>query len=391
MNKLKVALSTIGKFHTFDLARALFRHDSLAGIYTGYPRFKLKNEGVPAPLIHTFPYLHAPYMGFRWRHLLAIKVQREWEYWDRVSFDRHVAKNIVPCDVFSGLSGSALITGRVVKRRGGIYVCDRGSCHIRMQDRLLREEHARWGLPYRAIDPRIIAREEDEYDLSDAITIPSGFVYRSFVECGISPEKLRVVPYGVNLERFHKVADPDPTRFDVLSVCALSLRKGVPDLLKAFSMVTHKNKTLTLAGNYDPAFVAWLGKMNLLSDKVIILGHVPQQKLKQVMSRSHVLVLASIEEGLSMVLAQAMACGCPVVATANTGAQDLFTDGKEGFICPARDDRMLADRLQQLADSPDLQGRMSAASLLKVTGIGGWHQYGLSMISAFQDQLVRAG
>jgi len=156
-------------------------------------------------------------------------------------------------------------------------------------------------------------------------------------------------------------------------------------------MVTHKNKTLTLAGNYDPAFVAWLGKMNLLSDKVIILGHVPQQKLKQVMSRSHVLVLASIEEGLSMVLAQAMACGCPVVATANTGAQDLFTDGKEGFICPARDDRMLADRLQQLADSPDLQRRMSAASLHKVTGIGGWHQYGLSMISAFQDQLVRAG
>jgi glycosyltransferase involved in cell wall biosynthesis len=71
-----------------------------------------------------------------------------------------------------------------------------------------------------------------------------------------------------------------------------------------------------------------------------------------------------------------MACGCPVIATPNTGSEDLFTDGKEGFIVPPRDAVVLADRLQQLADDPALQQRMSAAALNRVRHLGGWNDYG---------------
>ena len=42
-------------------------------------------------------------------------------------------------------------------------------------------------------------------------------------------------------------------------------------------------------------------------------------------------------KGMALVQGQAMACGCPVIATTNTGAEDLFTDGVEGFIVPIRD------------------------------------------------------
>jgi glycosyltransferase involved in cell wall biosynthesis len=94
------------------------------------------------------------------------------------------------------------------------------------------------------------------------------------------------------------------------------------------------------------------------------------------MSRSHVLALASVEEGLALVQGQAMACGCPVVATMATGAEDLFTDGVEGFIVPDRDAAALAGRLQQLADDPALRGRMSAAALARVKHLGGWDRYG---------------
>ena len=45
-----------------------------------------------------------------------------------------------------------------------------------------------------------------------------------------------------------------------------------------------------------------------------------------------VMVQPSIEEGLSLVMAEALACGCPVIATENTGAEDLFQNNKEGFI-----------------------------------------------------------
>ena len=93
---------------------------------------------------------------------------------------------------------------------------------------------------------------------------------------------------------------------------------------------------------------------------------LPQAELAAQMARSHVLALASVEEGLALVQGQAMACGCPVVATTATGAEDLFTDGVEGFIVPDRDTAALADRLQQMADDPVLRERMTAAALERV-------------------------
>jgi starch synthase len=94
------------------------------------------------------------------------------------------------------------------------------------------------------------------------------------------------------------------------------------------------------------------------------------------MSQSHVLALPSVEEGLALVQAQAMACGCPVIGTTATGAEDLFTNGREGFIVPERDSLALASRLQQLADDPALRSSMSAAALQRVRALGGWDTYG---------------
>jgi starch synthase len=88
------------------------------------------------------------------------------------------------------------------------------------------------------------------------------------------------------------------------------------------------------------------------------------------------MVLPSIEEGLALVQGQALACGCPVLCSTNTGGEDLFTDGMEGFIVPIRDPQALTDRMQQLADDRDLQVRMSEAALQRVRSIGGWTDYG---------------
>lgn len=373
---MKIVLSSIGKFHTFDMARELFLRGLLGEIFTGYPNFKLKNENLPKSLIHTFPYLHASYMKFPYWESVGNRVKKEWEYWDMNLFDRHVARNIQDCDVFSGLSGSALRTGRVVKERGGIYICDRGSTHIRVQDQILREEHQRWGLAYKAIDPRIIEGEEAEYELADAITVPSSFVYQTFIDSGISPEKLHLIPYGVNLEKFQKTAEPSSGRFDILFVGGGSLRKGVIDLLHAYAKVRYPLKTLTLVGSFSSDFIKYLKKMNLLSDGIKMTGHLPQERLKEIMSRSHVMVLPSVEEGLAMVQAQAMACGCPVIATKNTGAQNLYVDQKEGFIVPIRRPDMIAEKLQYLADHPDIRKSMSLLALTKVRQMGGWTSYG---------------
>jgi glycosyltransferase involved in cell wall biosynthesis len=106
------------------------------------------------------------------------------------------------------------------------------------------------------------------------------------------------------------------------------------------------------------------------------------------MSSSHVMVLPSIEEGLALVLGQAMACGCPVIASTNTGAEDLFSDGVEGFIVPIRDPEVLRVRMQQLADDLPLQRRMSEAALRRVRNLGGWQQYGDRWVSLLERMLA---
>lgn len=373
---MKVVVSVVGRFHSFDLARELHRRGSLGAIYTAYPWFKVARDGLPRPLVRTFPLLHAPYMALARQGWLGPRLRRGWENAVRVSLDARVAAEMPACDVFVGLSGSAVRSGRMARRLGARHVCDRGSSHIRAQEELLREEHERWGQRFDGIDPRVVEAEETEYAEADAITVPSSFVLRTFIERGVSPERLHRLPYGVDLERFQPVAEPAAGGFDLLFVGGMSLRKGVPYLLQAYARLQHPRKTLTFAGAVSPPLIAAMRRRRLWPEQARVLGHVPQGELKQLMSRSHALVLPSVEEGLALVMAQSLACGGVVVATRNTGAEDLFEDGVQGFVVPPRDADALAAALQRLADDPALHARMRAAAIERVRGLGGWHAYG---------------
>ena len=146
---------------------------------------------------------------------------------------------------------------------------------------------------------------------------------------------------------------PPRDRFEVLFVGSVGLRKGIPYLLQAFAQLTHPNKRLRIIGGTQPEMERVLP--SLPQNGVEFLGPQPQSRLPELMSGSHVMVLPSIEEGLALVQAQAQACGCPVIATQNTGSEDLFADGIEGFIVNARDPDALRDRMQCLVDEPVLQ------------------------------------
>lgn len=382
--KIKVTLSTIGKFHTWDLARQLFLRSALAGIFTAYPWFKLQKENLPRKLVHTFPWLHAPYMRFP-HEIFSEGFIKDWEWLDRYLFDRYTAFRLPDCHVFSGLSSSALNTGIKAKLRGAKYVCDRGSSHILFQDRLLREEFDRHGIRFSGIDRRIIEREQAEYEVADVITVPSTFALRSFLAEGVQEQKMRLIPYGVDMSRFYPVGRPDDRVFDVLFAGMVSVRKGVLDLLRAFDLFAHPKKRLTIVGSPSAELKDKIHKIESSRADIRVLGHVPQSELPQYMSRAHVMVLPSIEEGLALVQAQAMACGCPIIASTNTGAEDLFANGVEGFIVPIRDPGAIAHSLQKLADDRQLRERMSAAALLKVRRIGGWDHYGEQMYRLFCD------
>jgi len=379
MKHISATLVCIGKFHLFALARELLKKGMLERIFSGYPSWKLRDEDIPAERLETFPWLHTPYMALGKLGFLGDgRFQRELAWQAHETLDRHVARCLFDSNVLFVLSGAGLTCGREAKKRGVKYICDRGSSHIRYQDAILGEEFRRWGDTFAGIDPRMIAKEEAEYEAADIVTVPSTFAYRSFVQMGVPESKLCKVPYGADLRRFEKVAEPDPENLDVLFVGQVSFRKGVPDLIKAFRLLKHPKKHLRIVGGMLPEMAQYL-KNCRLPKNIEFLGHIPQAELKYIMSRSHVMVLPSIEEGLALVQAQALACGCPLIVTRNTGGEDLLTDGKEGFIVPIRDSQTIANRLQLFADDPHQRAVMSEAALQRLKALDGWTEYGNQM------------
>jgi len=378
---MRVSQAVWGVFHHFELARELDRRGHLETVYSTWPWARLKREGLPHNKVQTYPWIHAPLTILNRAGILPRWIGDELGYRNVLLFDDWMARRIGSIDALIAISGAGLKTGRMLQQQGGKFICDRGSSHQRYQAEIVADEFRRWGLDVPPTDPRHTVREEAIYEVADAITVPSSFSRRSFIECGVPAEKIHTIPYGVRLKAFAKVADPSKETFEVLFAGHVSLRKGVPYLLQAFAQVKHPAKRLRFAGALSPEIKTLLDR--LPRQQVEFLGPVPQNHLPKIMSESHVLVLPSIEDGFGLVLSQALACGCPIVASTNTGGDDLITDGSNsatdraaGFIVPIRDVAALTARMQRLADDPELQRRMSEAALARVQHLGGWRQYG---------------
>jgi starch synthase len=251
---------------------------------------------------------------------------------------------------------------------------------------LLNEERARFDLPPRA-RPLTYARELKEYELADIIVVASQMAKRSFVSEGVDARKIKVVPYGVNFERFHRVEQPSSDNFEILFVGGLSLRKGAMDLFDAFEAANIANKRLTIIGRIDPQ-VSLLLRGRLTASNVNCLGHVPHDQLKIHMSRADVMAMPSIEDGFAMVVGEAMACGCPVIVSCNVGAADMVQDGENGFIVPIRAPKEISDRFEQLANDPARLDTMSDTASQSVKALGGWDTYGQTMMSIYTQSLA---
>jgi glycosyltransferase involved in cell wall biosynthesis len=98
-------------------------------------------------------------------------------------------------------------------------------------------------------------------------------------------------------------------------------------------------------------------EMNI-GTRVRFLGN--RSDVAQVLAATSVSVLASHFEGTSNALIESMCAGVPVVTTDYAGAEELVTDGQDGFVVPRNDVGALADRIARLLENPPLRTAMGA-------------------------------
>ena len=99
------------------------------------------------------------------------------------------------------------------------------------------------------------------------------------------------------------------------------------------------------------------------------------------MKTCDLLVLPSIVEGRALVQQEAMACGLPVIASRNAGADDLIRDGETGFLVPIRSAEALADRISWCASNRAALSGMGIAAQTRARALT-WAGYGEKIVSA---------
>lgn len=368
------------RFHHFNLAAELDELGLLNTIFTTLPPWRFAAESVNRTRICSNFWIEGLRQFARLGHFFPAELDVHLAEWHTRSYRQWAANKLPKCEALIALSGSGLSAGRKVQSFGGIYICDRGSTHSRFQNNLLREEYCRWKVPFPPFSEFLIENEEEEYATADAITVPSNFTKDSFIAQGVPAKKIYVAPYGINLNEFHQTGEPPANGiFRILFVGQFSLRKGAPYLLDAFAKFRHPKKELIIVGSIPKELRSILAKF---SDQPIrLVGTLPRTEVRNYMSTAHVLVLPSIEEGLALVQAQALACGLPVIATTNTGSTDLFTDGVEGWIVEPRSSTAIADAFSRAASDTSTLNEMRESAIARSVSIGGWRSYALSIIS----------
>ena len=169
-------------------------------------------------------------------------------------------------------------------------------------------------------------------------------------------------PPGVDTDRFTPPDRRDGEGY-ILAVGRMSdPRKNVPLLFRAYRALIDRlddAPPLVLAGNRGPTPSDWELTRELgISERVRFHADVSDSELVELYRGTSLYVLSSDEEGLGLVILEAMACGCPVVSTACGGPSTSVVEGETGYLVPVGDHAALAARLHDLLVAPDLRERM---------------------------------
>lgn len=240
-----------------------------------------------------------------------------------------------------------------------------------------------------ADDPGGIARERfgrlksAVFSRASAYVCCSGNQVEAYRQAGYPEERVRFIPNAFQPERFHPCETPEekaalrerlglpPHGFIVTSVAAITERKGIDLLAEAWALFRERGTsgTLVLVGSFDKedpggyadaAFVSAVRRRlarSRVADSVVFTGHVsnPEDYLRA----SDAFALMSREEGFPLALLEGMASGLPFLIWDLPDYHGYgLKDGEQGFLLPPFEVPLLAQRLLDLASSPDLREDM---------------------------------
>lgn len=281
--------------------------------------------------------------------------------WRDEVFDRWVASHVRRArpHIVVGHDSSTLLSFRAAREVGAVTVLNQVTGHIEAALEIFREEAERApefveGLT--APPAWIIERCRREALDADHVLVPSEYVRTTLAERGTAPERIAVLPYGVDIDRFHPQPRRDGGKFRLLFVGNLSQRKGIKYLLEAVRRLKLPDTELLLVGR----IVGSASALAPYADLFRHVPHVPYHEVHRLYADADLFVYPSLHEGSAFATYEALASGLPVIATPNTGS--VVRDGADGYLVPPRDVEALMARIEELYRDPGRRAAMAASA-----------------------------
>jgi glycosyltransferase involved in cell wall biosynthesis len=236
-----------------------------------------------------------------------------------------------------------------------------------------------------AYNETVLAREELEYDAADYLLCPSDFVVETFVDQAVEPRKLLRHVYGYDPVTFYP--DPAPRSetngLTMLYVGVAAVRKGLHFALEAWlRSPASADGTFLIAGEMLPSYGAVLAEA-LEHPSVQVLGH--RTDIPELMRRSDILVLPSIEEGFGLVCTEAMGSGCvPLVSRACT---ELCRHLENSLVHEIGDVDALAAHITSLHEDRALLGWLRSGCLQTAPEVT-WDAAGVALVGAYRQAVL---
>ena len=331
-------------------------------------------DDVPDGFIRRQPFIEI-------KALLKLKIGQDEEnvlYHRNRLFQYNISDlSLKEADVVIGFDTSSWILAERCRRLSKNFFLDVSIAHPVSKDKVYRriiKLYPDWKFSVKQKEHRHIAVEEVEMEQAGHIIVASSFTNSTYVENGVSKEKISINPYGVDTQMFRppekEKASGESTRF--VFVGSVDARKGIPFLLEAWNKITLSNIELTLIGPVTNGIEKFI---RTYYPSVIIKGKLSFNEVKVILPNYDVMIFPSFFEGFGLVIPEAMACGLPVITTTATCGPDIISNGKDGFIIEPGSVNELKNAIEYFITQPGKAKEMGIMAREKAEQLT-WDVYG---------------
>ena len=313
--------------------------------------------------------------------------------------DRIVARRLKKLagkiDIIHAWPLGALETLETARQLGIPTALERCNAHTGFAMEVVQKECDRLGIVLppdheHAFDAEKLRKEESEYRLATSVLCPSDFVVKTFLDKGYPREQLARHTYGYDEKVFYpeqpaartEARTDDDIRGGVRGAERSALRPRGVASLPGFERRNFSHRWRISAGLQEK-----LSSM-LAHPSVKVLGH--RNDVPELMRKSDILVLPSIEEGFGLVIAEAMGSGC--VPLASEACTEICRHMKTGLMHRVGDVDALTQHITMLHQDRALLEKLRTASLEAASGVT-WAAAGRVLLDAYRETIAayRAG